>query len=559
MRPGLLETLLTLRGGEVLFRRANGNVTAGQVRSAASALANDLDAQPGDVVLFTSSLAAFAAGLLGAHIAGRNVILPAHDAPDYIADIAAGRPFVTDTRYGVANAIPIRVDSDAEPDASPDIDIIANDLTLTFFTSGSTAAPKPVGKSIRQLDDEAAVLAVKWPNDEGGTVSATVPHHHIYGVLFRLFWPVRTSAVSDDATCKYWGGVADALGAQRCVLISSPAHLGRIPDDLTTAPDLIFSSGGPLPKEAAQKAAQRLGVWPVEVLGSTETGGVGWRTQAADNTAWRPLPEVSVTLSGTGELQVRSPHADGDGACTLGDTGELLDDGRFETRGRTGPVVKVEGVRVSLTRVESALTALDEVAACRTLMIPGAPDRLAAVVALSERGRTQHEAEGAFRMGRHLRQALSGDLAAAERPKAWRFVDGLPMNDQGKTTMEALTHLFAAPVPGAYPLMDLVQSETDATASLRLPNDLKWFRGHFPNMPILPGIAQVHMATEIAEQIWNWRPVGANLMKLKFKRVVSPGATLSVSLKRDVDEGLLWFRFEMADVVTSSGRIGGEG
>ncbi len=315
-----------------------------------------------------------------------------------------------------------------------------------------------------------------------------------------------------------------------------------------------------MPDDAAN-ASLSLGTWPIEVLGSTETGGVGWRTQENGNKAWEPLPGVGVILSDAGEIRVQSAHADGDGVCDLGDHGALLPDGRFQISGRVGPVMKVEGVRVSMVRVEESISALEDIARCRTLLIPGLPERLAAVATLTPVGLEKLAEAGSFRFSRTLRNALSGELSPAERPKSWRFVEHLPMNSHGKVTLETLQSLFIDGVANGdtLPLTEIEAHETEASVGLHLSDSMPWFEGHFPGQPILPGIAQVHMAMQAAQQIWDWQPEGSNLMKLKFKRVARPGDHLSLHLRRDIGKALLWFRFERDGTETASGRIGGRG
>src|SRR5512147_2959035 len=56
---------------------------------------------------------------------------------------------------------------------------------IDLFTSGSSGEPKRVEKSLAQLETEAAVLESCWGASLGdAAVVATVPHHHIYGILF---------------------------------------------------------------------------------------------------------------------------------------------------------------------------------------------------------------------------------------------------------------------------------------------------------------------------------------------------------------------------------------
>lgn len=68
----------------------------------------------------------------------------------------------------------------------------------------------------------------------------------------------------------------------------------------------IVSSGGALGRPAAQLAAL-YGVWPIEIYGSSETGGVAWRRQQGTEPHWwSPLPGVRLSVNEAGALQVRS-------------------------------------------------------------------------------------------------------------------------------------------------------------------------------------------------------------------------------------------------------------
>jgi 3-hydroxymyristoyl/3-hydroxydecanoyl-(acyl carrier protein) dehydratase len=84
-----------------------------------------------------------------------------------------------------------------------------------------------------------------------------------------------------------------------------------------------------------------------------------------------------------------------------------------------------------------------------------------------------------------------------------------------------------------------------------------WFKGHFPDEPILPGIAQTHMAAIWAECLWGFRPFGANLTQVKFRRVMRPGSQVILRLTRDLDRQRLSFSYECDGIITSEGKIGG--
>ncbi len=88
---------------------------------------------------------------------------------------------------------------------------------------------------------------------------------------------------------------------------------------------------------------------------------------------------------------------------------------------------------------------------------------------------------------------------------------------------------------------------------LRIPEDLECLRGHFPGLPILPGVVQVQWAIQLASQRWPQCAGFRGLHKLKFQNPIVPGARLSLELAPG--EGDLSFRYFENDTVYSNGRI----
>lgn len=90
---------------------------------------------------------------------------------------------------------------------------------------------------------------------------------------------------------------------------------------------------------------------------------------------------------------------------------------------------------------------------------------------------------------------------------------------------------------------------------LHTPADLRWFEGHFPGQPILPGIVQLKWAIEAAAQLADAPSELRMIEQLKFKQPVRPGTTLELTLER-VDGGrAVVFRYESAAGEHSSGRL----
>ena len=189
-----------------------------------------------------------------------------------------------------------------------------------------------------------------------------------------MLWPLAAGRPFAAERLVFNEEIAQRI-AGPAVLVASPAHLRRLPDALDWSAARaglrgVFSSGGPLPPEAAESALALLGVAPVEVYGSSETGGVAWRQRARHGDTWQPLPGIEFRID-DGELCVRSPHLPDLAWWRTADRATPAGDGMdgFELHGRVDRIVKIEEKRVSLTAMEQRLAASDDIAEARVLML----------------------------------------------------------------------------------------------------------------------------------------------------------------------------------------------
>lgn len=389
----------------------------------------------------------FLVGLLALWQAGHCAVLPANAQAETLQRIGADcRGVLSDMLPGaLATRVPVGEHAVGAPVALP-----ADALALQLFTSGSTGEPKPVTRTLRQLQAELQALHQQFPLSSA-TVLATVPHHHIYGLLFRLLWPL-CSGRPFAATAEHYPEPLLAQIEQHApvLLISSPAHLDRLPEavDLTRVADrllAVFSSGAPLPRSAALQLQQALGAAPYEVLGSTETGGVAWRQRSvsSEQECWQLLTGVQARLADDGVLQVLSPAAETQDWCSLGDRAELLGDRQFRLLGRADRVVKIEAKRLSLTELEQRLMAHAAVQEAVAVVLDGPRSIVAAVIRLSAQGEQQLRSDGKRPINEALRAHLAQHFERVLLPKRFRYVGQFPRDDRGKLTQQALLALFA--------------------------------------------------------------------------------------------------------------------
>lgn len=380
----------------------------------------------------------FAVGLLGLLAAGKTVILPQSARP---AGAAAVNAEVLLTNPGeLADAA-----ASAAP-AGPSLDTLPGDCRIELCTSGSTGEPQQVAKRLDQLLAEVDTLDSQWgalPSD--APVFATVPHHHLYGLLFRILWPLRGGRPFARFSClQDFELQAACRNVAVAIIVSSPAFLRRLDSPLALPPadriGMLFSSGAPVPAETATWLHQRYGRAATEIYGSTETGGIAWRRQkGAGDTAWTLLPGVEIR-PGT-ETWVRSPWTAGRDWIATGDRTRCLADGRLVLEGRSDALIKFEDKRVSLTEMAARLAEHTEIREARVVIVPGRRERLGAVIVTA----TPLAAAAQRRLSRELRGFLRHYYDPVLVPRRWRYVDALPGNSMGKVTQTALLALFGEP------------------------------------------------------------------------------------------------------------------
>lgn len=269
---------------------------------------------------------------------------------------------------------------------------------ITFATSGTTGAPKVCRHSLASLAREAAFLAELVATRR--RVVRLVPAHHIYGFLFGVLMPHMAGLPVVDARAAGVAGLPARLEPGDLVLgfplvWSQAARFwtSALPDDVWCA-----TSTGPCDPDAWDRLRALGAARVVEVYGSSETAGVGWRDDHA--APYRPFPWLA---------------RDGGDGLTEAETGEALpvqdrlawttDGAGFRVAGRRDGALKVAGHLADPAAVARRLEALPGVisADVSPVKTPGGP-RLAAVVTLTPEAREED-----------LRAAMAR-WPAAERP-----------------------------------------------------------------------------------------------------------------------------------------------
>ena len=504
------------------------------------------------IAVHLEDAADLAIALLGAWRAGASVLLP--------ADLQA------QTRQRWSNEVDLWLTD--QPDdahlgdyrqsplspASLDLD----QCRLSLCTSGSSGEPKRIEKSLRQLANEVEALEQLWGADLGpACIIGSVATQHIYGLLFRVLWPLcagrpfmrRQLAFPEDLQRASREHPAFAW-------VASPALLKRMGDNLDwpalSAVRRVFSSGGALPAEAAQSLQQRLHQWPTEIFGSSETGGIAWRQGHAP---WQPFAGIKLSQDDDGALLIASPYLPAGHIEQTADAARIAADGRFELLGRLDRIVKLEEKRISLPMLEQALMTHAWVAEARLGVVQENRASLGALLVLTEAGLHALRNQGRRTLTEQLRHHLSEHCEALALPRRWRLLRQMPLNSQGKLPQTVVEALLLAPRPKAPEVLEQSETEGEWSLQLAVPPDLAYFSGHFPTAPVLPGVVQVEWALNLGQHLMNLPATFAGMEVLKFQQLVRPGDEVQLHLRFDPVRSKLYFAYRNETATCSSGRI----
>ncbi|EJM29407.1 acyl-CoA synthetase family protein [Pseudomonas sp. GM25] len=493
-----------------------------------------------------------AVALLGAWRAGVSVLLPsdlqAQTRQRWSSDVDL---WLTD------NADDARLSDLLQP-ALPAAELDLDQCRLSLCTSGSSGEPKRIDKSLRQLANEVEALEQLWGADLGeACILGSVATQHIYGLLFRVLWPL---CAGRPFLRKQLAFPEDLQRASRehpaFAWVASPALLKRMGDNLDwpalSAVRRVFSSGGALPADAAQSLHQRLGQWPTEILGSSETGGIAWRQ---GESLWQPFAGVELSQDSDGALLIASPYLPAGHVEHTADAARIQADGRFELLGRLDRIVKLEEKRISLPMLEQALVAHDWVAEARLGVVQENRASLGALLVLSESGLFALREHGRRSLTETLRRHLGDHCEALALPRRWRLLRQLPLTSQGKLPQADVEALLLAPRPKAPEILEQAETEGEWNLQLSVPPDLAYFSGHFPKAPVLPGVVQVEWALNLGRQLLNLPGAFAGMEVLKFQQLVRPGDEIQLHLRFDPERGKLYFAYRNDTATCSSGRI----
>lgn len=303
------------------------------------------------------------------------------------------------------------------------IGLEASGGAISFKTSGSSGIPKSCTHRLDMLWEEACFFAAQLP--QARRIVSAVPAHHIYGFLFSVLLPLayagRPLALTD---ARILLPAALAAQTQACdVIVGYPELWSAVAGQAPSWPaDVVgVTSTAQCPRDVALRLANS-GLRLAEVYGSSESAGVGWRTDASE--PYQLLPYWR--REGSGDTLLRHAPEGTAQRCDCQDQIAWQDQRRFVPEGRRDAAVQVGGINVFPAQVTALLKRHPGVREAQVrLMRPDEGRRLKAFVVAARSGGNQGLPE-------QLASWVRERLPPAARPVSFTVGATLPVTRQGK-------------------------------------------------------------------------------------------------------------------------------
>jgi acyl-CoA synthetase (AMP-forming)/AMP-acid ligase II len=507
----------------------------------------------GPIVNLCEDRLAFLVLLLAAALAQRVTVLPSDRSPGSLRNIFSAYDSLTACydseemadRLSAAGSDgeyfrPAIGDADPRDELDP---ASIEDANVVMFTSGSTGKPVACARTLsffrRGADANAECMMDGLA--PGASIVATVPPYHMYGFELSIIVPLFKGGTVYSGRPFYPRDIAGALQAIDAprILISTPVHLRILKESGIETPPVarVFSATAPLPGPLACDIEEMLGADLREIFGTTETGSIGWRNTAREE-SFHLLHGMSL-LQQEETSRISAPHISP--PFVLPDRLVSSDSGAFQIAGRSNDIVNIAGKRMSLAGMNAILANIDGVMDGAFLApgddADGPVNRMIAFVA----------APGLS--AQDIKLALRNRLDSAFIPRRVIFVEALPRNAAGKLPL----HQFRRFAVATLARLDGAERIT------RFAAEERFFADHFPGNPIVPGAVLLGEASDFLDESLGGTANPIELVNARFPDSARPGIDCLFRLKASADDQ---FRIECVQggriVMKAALRVQGE-
>ena len=312
--------------------------------------------------------------------------------------------------------------------------------------------------------------------------------------------------------------------------------------DFEYSPEYIISAGSKLSNETFEYLEKKTNI--IEIYGSTESGAIAYKLSSKEKT-FTPLAKVNVSKDSSNNLVVNTKYSI-DKKVVIPDNVDILN-GKILLKERNDRIVKVYEKRINLEEQELYLKKLKYISDVYCLKHN---EKLVAVVVLSETGKKYLLSNGILTLKKMLKNYCNQNFEII--PQRWRFVSEIPSTAFGKIDKTFIDFLFSSKF--SFPIiLDKEMNIDNVNFKLFLPNNSNFYKGHFPEFPITPGVVLLYIAHTLSKRVFNLSNISSDMRRIKFIKVLKPDSIVDLSLKKN-DKNIEYI-YSNEDSIFSSGNF----
>lgn len=426
----------------------------------------------------------------------------------------------------------------------PDFNIEAinpSEIMINMFTSGSSTTPKNIQKTLKNLIKEANDLKEELSIEENLEFIGTTTPNHLFGLVFYFILPLNSGCVINSNSISY----PENLTIENACLITSPSFLEKMEkynEKPYVKPLKIISAGAKF-KEETLNYAKSISCEVIDIYGSTETGTIAYRRSAHEPLRLLKNIKIKPLLNGT---EIETPYSF-QPMQIIGDRIEVLANRQIKLLGRADRILKIQEKRLSAEEVENTLNKHEFLKKSYVLKNG---EKLVCITVLNPAGIDFLINSGSVELIKILKNYLRKYFEIL--PQKWKFIDEIPKTQNGKIDKQKIEKLFNLNL--SFPLViEKKYCENSADIKLCFYRNCNFFKGHFDDYPILPGVVQLFYAQYFAKDAFGINCTASQIRRLKFAAIVYPDKIINLNL--EISEDKIAFKYYDDKQTYSSGNL----
>lgn len=400
-------------------------------------------------------------------------------------------------------------------------EIDLKNVFVNFLTSGSSGKSKIVKKSLFNLVREAEDIGKTFlAGEKDLRFCSTTTLNHLFGFTFHFMTPFVNGFVIDTNSVQY----PENVKYDNCFLVSSPSFLEKISKyklNFEKSPKFIVAAGAKLADDVFEYFEKNSKV--IEIYGSTETGVVAHR-EHFEQKYLKVFENVSVRKYENKILTISSDYFF-ENSLELSDLIDYNGDNEISVLARVDRVLKVFEKRISADAFEKYLKTSDFISDVYCLKIN---EKLGAVVVLTDIGKDFYLKFGKAELVKNLKAFCLEQFEIT--PQKWRFLPEIYKTSTGKVDKKKIEKIFSINLTFPFVLEQKFEGDV-AEIEMIFPKNSNFFKGHFPNFPVLPGVVSLYFVTFFSNEFFDTLMSPHVIRKIKFSKLILPDTNVTLRLK----------------------------